>query len=384
MENFARCAQELGSSLTQHCQRLAKFAQHRNGGSKLFVTLLFTSTNIDMATAVASSSAPFNSIDEALQGWYAAMKQRYDVELRAAVQTEDGAELKSLLSGTFAGRPNNIPFADVSRILSDFAINMSGVPAMAKINWDELLSTMFGGSAGATASKDDVVEVFMRVYGDVSMDQAWFCDKRKPSSIVVHKIFYSSSPFLRLRFRFSHPAVLASEQMSATSGRTVRDVTITFDDDDILPGQSTAPLLRQWKDVVCAFYGIPEAILQKSLLHLQKLVAGETTTTTSNPTTSSSFDANNKASTLLSSAAGAAIAVKGQKANVELLYTDPEAAMRNVDLNGADELTLQEFKDKMTEKFREAVLKPGDPGYEYDKRVEFKATKKSEWDSDDD
>ncbi|EKF29268.1 hypothetical protein MOQ_006957 [Trypanosoma cruzi marinkellei] len=71
------------------------------------------------------------------------------------------------------------------------------------------------------------------------------------------------------------------------------------------------------------------------------------------------------------------------KADVGLLYRDPEAALDNVDLNDADDVTLQEFKAKMEEKFLEKVLRPGDPGYEYDKRVEVKPTERSDWDDSD-
>lgn len=71
-----------------------------------------------------------------------------------------------------------------------------------------------------------------------------------------------------------------------------------------------------------------------------------------------------------------------QEADIGLLYRDPEAAMRNVDLNKADDYTVKEFKAKMTEGFESNVVKPGDPGYKYDVRVETKTTGASEWDSD--
>jgi hypothetical protein len=76
---------------------------------------------------------------------------------------------------------------------------------------------------------------------------------------------------------------------------------------------------------------------------------------------------------------------KPQKADLGLLYRDPDAALQNVDLNDADDVTLREFKDVMDEKFKENVIKPGDPGYVYDKRVEVaKPVQSSEWDDDSD
>lgn len=80
------------------------------------------------------------------------------------------------------------------------------------------------------------------------------------------------------------------------------------------------------------------------------------------------------------------VAVDGgapNKADIGLLYRDPEAALKNVDLNSADDYTVKEFKAKMSEGFASKVIKPGDPGYQYDKRVQMKPTGGSEWDDDD-
>ncbi|KEG14711.1 hypothetical protein DQ04_00331040 [Trypanosoma grayi] len=71
------------------------------------------------------------------------------------------------------------------------------------------------------------------------------------------------------------------------------------------------------------------------------------------------------------------------KADVGLLYRNPEEALNNVDLNDADDVTLREFKAKMEEKFVENAVRPGDPGYVYDKRLEVKPTERSEWDDSD-
>ncbi|KAG5469272.1 hypothetical protein LSCM1_02487 [Leishmania martiniquensis] len=76
---------------------------------------------------------------------------------------------------------------------------------------------------------------------------------------------------------------------------------------------------------------------------------------------------------------------KPQKADLGLLYRDPEAALENVDLNDADDITLQEFKEVMNERFKANAVRPGDPGYVYDKRVDVpKPAQSSEWDQDSD
>lgn len=73
-----------------------------------------------------------------------------------------------------------------------------------------------------------------------------------------------------------------------------------------------------------------------------------------------------------------------QKADLGLLYRDPERALRNVDLNDADEITVREFKDVMNQKFKEVAILPGDERYVYDKRVKIKEpTAKSAWDESD-
>lgn len=91
------------------------------------------------------------------------------------------------------------------------------------------------------------------------------------------------------------------------------------------------------------------------------------------------------AATTTSADAAAGRSAKPQKADLGLLYRDPDAALQNVDLNDADDVTLREFKEVMNEKFNENVVKPGDPGYVYDKRLEVTMpVVKSEWDDDSD
>ncbi len=83
-------------------------------------------------------------------------------------------------------------------------------------------------------------------------------------------------------------------------------------------------------------------------------------------------------------AAAAKKAAAVNKADLGLLYRDPDAALANVDLQDADDFTVKEFKARMNEKFEKNIVKPGDPGYKYDTRVTVKPTAKSEWDDDDD
>lgn len=57
----------------------------------------------------------------------------------------------------------------------------------------------------------------------------------------------------------------------------------------------------------------------------------------------------------------------------------------DVDLNKVTDIELKMAKQKMDEEFSKNRLKPGDPGFEYDKQIEFgPPTAKNEWDDDDD
>lgn len=58
----------------------------------------------------------------------------------------------------------------------------------------------------------------------------------------------------------------------------------------------------------------------------------------------------------------------------------------NQDLNKLDDEQLAKKKKVMSSSFEKNQLKPGDPGYEYDKQVEFDTSEKVEagWDSPDD
>lgn len=57
---------------------------------------------------------------------------------------------------------------------------------------------------------------------------------------------------------------------------------------------------------------------------------------------------------------------------------------QNTDLNKMSDFMLNRHKENMDKDFSKNVLKPGDKGYEYDKRVDFKKASggKADWDSD--
>lgn len=54
------------------------------------------------------------------------------------------------------------------------------------------------------------------------------------------------------------------------------------------------------------------------------------------------------------------------------------------DLNKVSQDELQKAKGKMNKTFEQNQLKPGDHGFQYDKRVAFKTQGSSDWDEEDD
>ncbi len=117
--------------------------------------------------------------------------------------------------------------------------------------------------------------------------------------------------------------------------------------------------------------------IRRLLLQLQRLMKEAAADSTAVQTPAA-------ATTSISTSVQAKAKPAVNKADLGLLYRDPEAALANVDLQDADDFTVKEFKARMNEKFEKNIVKPGDPGYAYDKRVIVKPTAKSEWDDDDD
>lgn len=120
-----------------------------------------------------------------------------------------------------------------------------------------------------------------------------------------------------------------------------------------------------------AFLGLTVDDLQRYLTRLQKLARGE------------DADASDVAPPTRAPPTSDEKPTAAVKADIGLLYRDPAAALKNVDLQDADDVVVQEYKNKMDEEFLAKKLKPGDPGYKYDVRKNFNPVAKSEWDDDD-
>ncbi|CAD8100986.1 unnamed protein product [Paramecium primaurelia] len=62
--------------------------------------------------------------------------------------------------------------------------------------------------------------------------------------------------------------------------------------------------------------------------------------------------------------------------------SQPESDLENLNLNKLSVEEVQKFKEKMEVKYVKNLLKPGDAGFVYDRQVEFKPKKNSDWDDD--
>lgn len=444
---------DLGFALAEHCLKVAAFASQKNNKNSLdeayLPTLLAMSTPIFAHPSSHNQQQQqqhqvFDNVASLTASWYDQMKERHEklINEKFATEAEECAEISSLFkNGVCAGRTSSaIPCADLEGLLQS-AATMCGLPALMKANFQPYIDVLTSNSSSSQdndhrhnnnnsnsenkcVSIESVMQMFLRAWADSTIDQNWFLQSSSSSSlsssVKIYNIAYSVSPDLKIRFRLMCPALLEAElnkkqivllmhsvsssennNSSSSSQDTFavfRDITITFDDDDIMPGESIAPIVKKYKDVI-AIFGISTQQFQKALVKLQKLVgdslseveiAGSqqqkqkqqqeksggggnktnpaTAKTTSSPTVTSS---------------SSSTSTKFQKASIAKLYTDPENALKDVDLQDADDVTVQEYKDKMDERFKEKLLRPGDEGYEYDKRVEVNPTEKSEWDDDD-
>ncbi|CAD8111820.1 unnamed protein product [Paramecium sonneborni] len=59
-----------------------------------------------------------------------------------------------------------------------------------------------------------------------------------------------------------------------------------------------------------------------------------------------------------------------------------ESDLENLNLNKLSVAEVQKYKEKMEVKYSKNLLKPGDAGFVYDKQVEYKPKKNSDWDDD--
>lgn len=411
---------DLGPSLTHHCQNVASFItssqqkQQTNHKEEQIAILLATSTNftVPVADAVYDTAATLSS------AWYTWMSQQHEnvLEQKLKDEAEECTEITTLFqTGVLNGR-SSVKLQELENLLVNGA-TICGLPLLMNADFKSYVDAFSvinnnNNSSSSSCTGKEATDLLLRAWADANIDSDWFLNieksnnNKKNNLFGLHSVSYSVSPEIKLRFRLICPALLNSEckknlvwkntsnnnsttSSSSSSLSTIRDVMLTFEDDDdqIMPGSSVLPLVKKWKEYL-SWYGIESAIVQKAFVKLQKYVKESlegVLDEDKHEKSGSGFSQHQQQSNQNTNNATHQEEAGVKKGTMKLLYTDPENALKDVDLQDADAVTLQEYKDKMNEKFKEKVLKPGDEGYEYDKRVEVgKPTARSEWDDSDD
>ncbi|KAG5494975.1 hypothetical protein JKF63_02027 [Porcisia hertigi] len=306
--------------------------------------------------------------------WYQDMCSRYASvmgDLRAKHQ-RDIADVRELVSSLYPEGCNVSEYAEALRT------SVTVFPCLVSSDYIDHLVQKRGAEFDEkglheVSGKELVSDVIEGLLIKTLTPRQWWC--REQNSVVrVTKTGIRSNP-PTLYIEYERPAGVPH----------VRSIHLSA---NLRPGMPTAQLARRLASTHEAF--LSEAQFQSLLIRCQRLLEQSAVAATLHSTTGSltpTFTAAPPPTMMDAPSPSTHTARKGepQKADLSLLYRNPDAALENVDLNDADDITLREFKEVMNERFNANVVKPGDPGYVYDKRVEVsKPVQSSEWDDDSD
>jgi centrosomal protein CEP19 len=334
---------------------------------------------------IASNACHADGSYASIEAWFAAMQRRYAGARREWLASGDGADAhQEVAAAVDMAAPGGCsgPAAD----LVDTALGVNGmlsesVPqATVEAHIAHYVARhAINGSGDVKISAADVVKLLVEgpVFDASAMRAGWWL-KDLPASVTKRKVALRALP----------PALLVEYTLAdAPSKRRQRTIHL---DGQIREVGSVIPLARKIAPKV-ANLGLTDADVQRLLVKMQKLMkeAAEMDDLGDDdggldPTVAAYASGVGGGAAPTSSSSAASPADGPKKADLGLLYRDPDAALKDVDLQDADEVVVAEFKNKMGEKFAANALKPGDPGYTYDVRKEFKPVAKSEWDDSDD
>lgn len=225
-----------------------------------------------------------------------------------------------------------------------------------------------------TVSGDELVADMTSLVSESVLPRMWWSSDKKAgeaASIVTKRVGLRCHP----------PEILVEYEVKRSSGSsTLRCRRIHLPPAILAPNHPVSSVARK----LTHSHGmlLSDTEFQRLILDLQRLEQRLVDEKRASPPPPNPAETPSKSETKPRSSP--AISQTPQEADLCLLYRDPDAALVNVDLNHADDDTVKEFKNVMDIKFNENVLKPGDPGYVYDRRVAVKPVTKSEWDSSDD
>jgi hypothetical protein len=301
--------------------------------------------------------------------WFSSMKARYKSLRDQILQKPEAKEAEDVVLGLYGSGCTVQQLSEAFRTTSDM-VTFRVPEAILSDAIQQRVSVLEGRSVPRLSAKDLAKDYVASVVVPALTPQRWWedqSDSQKKGLVALAAVGLRTEP----------PCIVLEYFRSVAPG-TARKKRHRFIylHDALSPTGPTIQLAKKLSSTHGAL--ISEADLQKNLIKLQKLLKEGATlgaaTAAAVPQSSTS-----------SSSTAVAASTKGpNKADLGLLYRDPEAALKNVDLQDADDLTIKEFKNKMSEVFDVNAVKPGDPGYKYDSRKTFRATKKSEWDDDED
>lgn len=319
----------------------------------------------DRGKAISASELPATS-------WYTEMCKRYqDVCQRVREEHADElAEAADLVKSCYPGGCALSEYGDAVQTITamlSFTIPSEKVLAFA---------TMRGAALGENGQHEVGLDQLTTTIVDELLLQAILPQRWWDSSVTGTR----TVKVLRIAMRAHPPEVVLQYERPIGHPRCRRILLEKY----LQQTGPTAPLARRLALAHDALLAEPE--WQRVLVKLQRMmqVAAEDAKVPSKVVAAPPLASSSE---LIPGAEGRAkgeTAVSMQKADLGLLYRDPERALENVDLNDADDMTLREFKEVMDEKFKANAVRPGDPGYVYDKRIEVgKPTERSEWDDSD-
>ena len=319
----------------------------------------------------AESASGVRSIENT--PWFRTMASRFsDLQNTLGQKSSAGEEAREVIGGMYA---NGAEWSNLPSTL----VTVTSMMTEARIDDNVLMEQGKKHASGKSgrASKDDLIRVFLTILSQAAIPERWWetDDYAKASIPILHRvglsIYYEKK---------KSPCILL--EYAPCDGATLRHRVVALGK-SFTESSSVTPFAKKLHRSYHAL--LKEDQITKYLLRLQRLMKQAKVMKAETEAAAKTAASQPVAPPAPTSATPAQRAPSGpKKADIGLLYRDPEAALKDVDLQDADDLTVKEYKAKMDDAFKANIVRPGDAGYQYDIRKEVKPSKKSEWDSDSD
>jgi centrosomal protein CEP19 len=295
-------------------------------------------------------------------GWYAGMAERYAAKKAAAAASPAAEEVRQTAASFY---PKGCAAAAIGEAFESIA-SMCDVGRIASADMAGFVDHATASSGGAPLTAAALAQLFTD--GPLLASQLpprWWEPVAAAAPRVAQLV---APPTMRIEYR-----VAAAPRGAASVRHRTLHLEAAFRETG-----STAALSRALAQAH-GFTGVSEQDFQRYLGKLQRL-AKEAKEAPA-PAGGAAGDDGGGAGDV---PAHAKAAPKAKRApTVGELYRNPEEAIKNVDLQDADDLTVKEYKSQMDVGFKSNIVRPGDAGYAYDIRKVEAVTAKSEWDDSD-